>query len=101
VETDKKKQEYFLNDLDDGLAYALEARDFKNFQTMIDKALVLKNRRGILTSKRKQERQSQQSNNSRPRIRSLPARPTSTMCNRVFNRCLNQLDRDLSPHNGK
>jgi hypothetical protein len=76
VETDKKKQEYFLNDLDDGLAYALEARDFKNFQTMIDKALVLKNRRGILTRKRKQERQSQQSNNSRPRIGSLPVRPT-------------------------
>jgi hypothetical protein len=76
VETDEKKQEYFLNDLDDELAYALEARDFKNFQTMIDNALVLKNRRGILTSKRKQERQSQQSNNSRPHIGSLPARPT-------------------------
>jgi hypothetical protein len=31
VDTDKKKQECFLNGLDDGLAYALEARDFKNF----------------------------------------------------------------------
>jgi hypothetical protein len=51
VDTDEKKQECFLNGLDDGLAYALEARDFKNFQTMIDKALVLKNRRGILSSK--------------------------------------------------
>jgi hypothetical protein len=47
VDTDEKKQEYFLNGLDDGLAYALEARDFKNFQTMVDKALVLENRRGI------------------------------------------------------
>jgi hypothetical protein len=47
VGTDKKKQECFLNGLDDGLAYALEARDFKNFQAMIDKALVLKNRMGI------------------------------------------------------
>jgi hypothetical protein len=46
VGTDKK-QECFLNGLDDGLAYALEARDFKNFQAMIDKALVLKNRMGI------------------------------------------------------
>jgi hypothetical protein len=53
VHTDEKKQEYFLNGLDDGLAYALEARDFENFQTMIDKALVLENRRGILSSKRK------------------------------------------------
>jgi hypothetical protein len=34
--------------LEDGLAYALEARDFKDFQTMVDKALVLENRREIL-----------------------------------------------------
>jgi hypothetical protein len=43
---------------------------------MIDKTLVLENIRGILTSKHKQERQSQQSGNSRPRIRSSPARHT-------------------------
>jgi hypothetical protein len=55
VGTDKKKQECFLNGLDDGLAYALEARDFKNFQAMIDKAFVLKNRMGILSRKCKQE----------------------------------------------
>jgi hypothetical protein len=58
VDTDEKKQECFLNILDDGLAYALEAHDFENFHTMIDKALVLENRRGILSSKRKHERQS-------------------------------------------
>jgi hypothetical protein len=50
VDTNKKKQESFLNGLDDGLAYALEACDFENFQTMIDKALVLENRRGILSA---------------------------------------------------
>jgi hypothetical protein len=78
VDTDEKKQECFLNGLDDGLAYALEARDFENFQTMVDKALVLENRRGILSSKHKQECQSQQSTNSGPRINinSSPARPT-------------------------
>jgi hypothetical protein len=59
VDTDEKKQKCFLNRLDDGLAYALEARDFKNFQTTVDKALVLENRRGILANKHKQERQSQ------------------------------------------
>jgi hypothetical protein len=59
VDTDERKQECFLNGLDDGLAYALEARDFENFQIMTDKALVLKNRRGILSSKHKQEHQSQ------------------------------------------
>jgi hypothetical protein len=44
---------------------------------MVDKALVLKNRRGILSSKHKQEHQSQQSSNSRPRINvnSSPIRP--------------------------
>jgi hypothetical protein len=77
VDTDEKKQECFLNGQDDGLAYALEAQDFENFQTMVDKALVLKNRRGILSSKCKQECQSQPSSNSRPciNINSLSARP--------------------------
>jgi hypothetical protein len=41
VKTDEKKHECFLNGLNDGLACALEARDFKNFQGMINKALVL------------------------------------------------------------
>jgi hypothetical protein len=59
MDTNEKKQECFLNGLDDGLAYALEAWDFENFQTMIDKALVLENRRGILSSKHKLERQTQ------------------------------------------
>jgi hypothetical protein len=36
VDTDKKKQEYFLNGLNDGLAYALEAQDFENFQVMVE-----------------------------------------------------------------
>jgi hypothetical protein len=31
VDTNKKKHECFLNDLNDGLAYNLEARDFENF----------------------------------------------------------------------
>jgi hypothetical protein len=44
---------------------------------MVDKALVLENRRGILSSKHKQVCQSQQSSNSSPRINlnSSPARP--------------------------
>jgi hypothetical protein len=77
VDTDKKKQECFLNRWDDELAYALEARDFKNFQAMVNKALVLENWRGVLSNKRKQECQSQQSTNSRPRmnVNSSPARP--------------------------
>jgi hypothetical protein len=55
MDTDEKKQECFLNGLNDELAHTLETHDFKNFQTMIDKALVLENRRGILSRKCKQE----------------------------------------------
>jgi hypothetical protein len=68
VDTYKKRQDCFLNGLNDGLAYTLEVRDFKNFQAMVNRALVLENRRGILECKRKQEHQSQPSTNSRPHI---------------------------------
>jgi hypothetical protein len=43
MDTNEKKQDWFLNGLNDVLAYALEARDFINFQDMVDKAIVLKN----------------------------------------------------------
>jgi hypothetical protein len=77
VYTDEKKQECFLNGLDDGPTYALEAHDFENFQTMVDNALVLENKRGILSHKRKQECQTHQSTNCRAciNVNSSPARP--------------------------
>jgi hypothetical protein len=77
VDTNEKKQKCFLNGLDDGLDYALEACDFENFQTMVDKALLPENRKGILSSKHRHERQSQQSTNSRPciNVNSSPTRP--------------------------
>jgi hypothetical protein len=46
-----------LNGLNDGLAYALEAQYFKNFQGMVNKALVLENHRGVMEHKRKLVRQ--------------------------------------------
>jgi hypothetical protein len=75
MDIDEKKQECFLNGLGDGLIYALEAHDFENFHTMVNKDLVLENRRGILARNHKQECQTEQSTNSRPRISSSPARP--------------------------
>jgi hypothetical protein len=51
VNTYEKKQECFLNDLNDGLAYALEAQDFENFQGMVNKALVLENHRDVMERK--------------------------------------------------
>jgi hypothetical protein len=66
VDTDEKKQECFLNGLNDGLAYALEARDFDNFQGMLNKALGLENHRGMMEDKRKLVRQHQPGSSSRP-----------------------------------
>jgi hypothetical protein len=56
MDTNEKKQDWFLNGLIDGLASALEACHFVNFQDMVDKALVPENRRGIMEQKRKMQR---------------------------------------------
>jgi hypothetical protein len=66
VDTDEKKQDYFFNGLNDGLAYALEVWDFENFQEMVNKTLVLENRRGVMKCKCKPVRQHQSGSSSRP-----------------------------------
>jgi hypothetical protein len=53
VDTDEKKQECFLNGMNDGLAYAVEARDIENFQGIVNKALVLENHRRVMERKHK------------------------------------------------
>jgi hypothetical protein len=65
MDTDEKKQDWFLNRLNDGLAYALEARDFINFRDMAHKALVLENQRGIMERKRKMQCTRPQGSNTR------------------------------------
>jgi hypothetical protein len=65
VDTDEKKQDWFLNELNDGLTYALHVCDFINFQDMVDKALVLETRRGIIERKRKMQRTGPQRSNMR------------------------------------
>jgi hypothetical protein len=68
VDTDEKKQDCFLNGLNADLAYALEARDFGNFQDMVNNAFVLESHRSIMEHKQKKEHQGQSSNNSRPQV---------------------------------
>jgi hypothetical protein len=75
VDTDEKKQDSFLNRVNDGLAYALEAKNYENFWDMVNKALVLENHHGIMDRKRKQERQGWSSENSRPRVGIPSIRP--------------------------
>jgi hypothetical protein len=65
MDTDEKKQDWFLNGLNDGLAFALEACDSINFQDMVDKALVLENQRGIMERKRKMQCTGPQGSNTR------------------------------------
>jgi hypothetical protein len=65
VDMDDKKQDWFLNGLNDGIAYALEARNFKKIQDMVDKALIRENRRGIMERKRKMQRTRAQGSNKR------------------------------------
>jgi hypothetical protein len=74
VDTDEKKQKCVLNGLNDGLAYALEAQDFENFQGMVNKALVLENHRGVMERKRKLVHQHQPGSSSRPRVTTPSAR---------------------------
>jgi hypothetical protein len=75
VDTNEKKQAWFLNGLNDGLAYALKAHDFINFQDMADKALVLENRRGIMERKRKKQRTGPQGSNMKVRVDSSSQGP--------------------------
>jgi DNA-binding transcriptional MerR regulator len=68
VDTDEKKHECFFNGFNDRLAYALEARDFENFQGMVNKAIVLENCRGMMEHKCKLVCQHQPGSSSRPRV---------------------------------
>jgi hypothetical protein len=75
VNTDEKKHECFLNGLNDGLAYALKAWEFENFQGMVNKALVLEKHRSMMEHKRKLVHQHQSCSSSRPRVATPSARP--------------------------
>jgi hypothetical protein len=75
VDTDEKKHECFLNSMKNGLAYALKARDFENFHGMVNKALMLENRRAVMERKCKFVRQHQPGSSSRPHAVTSSAGP--------------------------
>jgi hypothetical protein len=75
VDTNERKHECFLDGLNDGLAYVLEARGFENFQGMVNKALVLENRRGAMERKRRLGHQQQLGSSSRPHVATPSAGP--------------------------
>jgi hypothetical protein len=101
VDTDEKKHECFLNDLNDGLAYASEARDFENFQGMVNKALVLEIRRGVMERKRKMVRQHQSGSSFRPCVATSSVDLYSILLSHSFSQGRRQLDEDSLPHSVK
>jgi hypothetical protein len=90
-----------LNGLNDGLAYALEARDFENFQGMMNKALVLENHRGVMERKRKLVRQHQPSSSFRPALLRPQLDLCSVLLSRSFSQGRRQLDKDSLPRSVK
>jgi hypothetical protein len=53
----------------------LEARDFENFQGMLNKTLVLENRRGVMERKHKLVHQHPSGSSSRPHVATSSAGP--------------------------
>jgi hypothetical protein len=72
-----------VNGLNDGLAYALEAQDFDNFQGMVNTALVPENRRGMMEHKCKLC-QHQPGSSSRLRVATPSAGPMFCPTQRLF-----------------
>jgi hypothetical protein len=101
VNNDEKKHQYFLNGLNDGLTYALEARDFENFQGMVNKALVLKNRRGVMERNVSWYVSITQAVAPAPVLLRLQLDLCSILLNRSFSQGRRQLDKDFLPHSIK
>ena len=53
VEEDDKRQELFMEGLNDGLQYQLLSHSFTNFQFLVDKALVIENKRREMEGKKR------------------------------------------------
>jgi hypothetical protein len=88
VDTDEKKQDCFLNRLNDGLACALEAWDFENFQGMVKKALMLENNISQAVAPEHV-------------LGHLQLDLCSVLLSRSFNRDHSKLNRDSLPHSVK
>ena len=53
VDEDRKRQELFMEGLNDGLQYQLLSDNFANFQQLVDKALVIENKRRQMEDKKR------------------------------------------------
>jgi hypothetical protein len=101
VHIDEKKQECCLNGLNDGLAYALEARDFENFQGMVNKTLVLESHIGVMEHKRKLVRQHQSYSTLGPVLLCLQPDLYFVLLSHSFSQGRMQLDKNSLSHSVK
>jgi len=65
VDEDGKRQELFMEGLNDGLQYQLLSHTFANFQQLVDKALVIENKRRQMEDKKRKFQGQQSGSNSR------------------------------------
>jgi hypothetical protein len=70
VNTDPKRQERFLDGLIGPLNYQLQSHTFPNFQTLLNKAIGLENKRMELGEQKRKFKSHGQSSNTRPRFNS-------------------------------
>jgi hypothetical protein len=101
LDTAEKKQECFLNGLNDGRAYALEDWDFENFERVVNKTLVLENHRGVMGCKRKLVHQHCQVEALGRMLLHIKLELCSVLVNHSFSRGRRQLDKDFLPHSIK
>ena len=67
VEDDDKRQELFLEGLNDGLQYQLLSYTFASFQQLVDKALVVENKRCQMEDKKRKFQGQQSGSNTHVR----------------------------------
>lgn len=67
VDEDYKKQELFMEGLNDGLQYQLLSHSFASFQLLVDKALVIENKWHEMEQKKRKFQEQQSGKNNHPR----------------------------------
>ena len=75
VDEDGKRQELFMEGLNDGLQYQLLSHTFANFQQLVDKALVIENKRCQMEDKKRKFQGQQSRSNSRFHANPQQAQP--------------------------
>ena len=75
VDEDGKRQELFMEGLHDGLQYQLLSHTFANFQQLVDKTLVIENKRCQMEDKKRKFQGQQSGSNSRFRANPQQAQP--------------------------